>query len=122
MESPAPMTGLSLPPIEFSQPQRGALLPALYVSLASLNAFDAYATSRGIALGAAESNPMMKAVAGSPAGVWAVKTSVTAGSIVVAERLWRQHHRPQAIAVMLISNGMMAFVAARNASVLHQQQ
>lgn len=121
-EPPAPMTVWSVPPIEFGQPERGALLPGLYVSLASLNAIDAYTTSRGIALGAAESNPMMRAVAGSPAGVWAVKGGVTAGSIVIAERLWHRNHKPQAIALMLISNGMMAVVTARNARVLRQQR
>src|SRR5436190_8639751 len=57
-ELPAAVTDWSLPPIQLSQATRGALLPSLYASLAALNAFDAYATTRGIALGASESNPM----------------------------------------------------------------
>jgi hypothetical protein len=97
---------------------RGALLPALYVSLAGLNVFDAYSTSKGLALGATEQNPLLKGIAGSPAAMWAVKGGATAVSIYMAERLWRKHRRAEAIAVMVISNGMMAAVAARNSAVL----
>jgi len=37
------------------------------------------------------------------------------GAIYAAEQLWRQHHRGQAIAIMVASNGVMAIVAAHNA-------
>jgi hypothetical protein len=102
------------------RPSRGALLPSLYVSLAGLNAFDAYSTMKGIGRGASEANPLMSGVAGNAAALWAVKGGVTAGSIVLAERLWRQNRKAAAIAVMVASNGVMATVAARNASVLRQ--
>ena len=108
----------TLPPVRFGEPRRGALLPVLYVSLAGLNAYDAYSTTKGVSSGARESNPLMRGAAGSPAAIWAIKAGVTSASIVVAERLWRTHKRPQAIGVMIISNGLMAAVAARNASVL----
>jgi hypothetical protein len=101
--------------------RRGALLPTLYVSLAGLNAVDAYTTTKGLSMGATEANPLLKTIAGNQAAFWALKGGVTAGSIVVAERLWRKHRRVEAIAVMVISNGMMAAVAARNVGVLRQQ-
>lgn len=110
----------SLAPVHLGGAKRGALLPVLYLSLAGLNAFDAHSTTRGVAGGATEANPLMRSVAGSPAAIWAVKGGVTIASITVAERLWRQHRRGSAIAVMVISNGMMAVVAARNASVIRQ--
>jgi hypothetical protein len=111
-----------LRPVEFKPATRGGALPVLYVSLAALNALDAYTTSKGLSLGASESNPMMRVVAGNQAMLWAVKGSATTGSIVVAERLWRSHHKGGAVAVMLVTNGMLAVVSARNAGVLGQQR
>jgi hypothetical protein len=111
----------SLAPVQFGGARRGSLLPALYVSLAGLNAFDAYSTSKGLGRGAAEANPLMRTVAGNPTMVWVVKAGVTGASVAMAERLWRKNKRAQAVAVMVISNGMMAAVAARNASVLRKQ-
>jgi len=114
-------TDASLPAIHFGQPTRPGLLPALYVSLAGLHAVDAYTTSKGLSQGAVESNPMMRGVAGNRAMLWAVKGGATAGSIVIAERLWKNNKKGQAIAVMLATNGMMAAVSVRNASVLSQR-
>jgi hypothetical protein len=111
----------SLPPVQIGgRSNSRGVLPALYLSLAGLNAFDAYSTTRGLAGGATESNPLMKPMAGNPAVLWAVKGAVTATSIVMAERLWKSNRKAQAVAVMVISNGMMAMVAARNASVLRK--
>jgi hypothetical protein len=116
---------LNTPGSLFSTPEtrkRGGLLPALYVSLAGLNAFDAYTTSKGIALGARESNGLMRGAAGSPAAMWAIKGGVTAGSILVSERLWRSGHKVQALATMVATNALMAAVGARNGSVLANQR
>lgn len=99
-------------------PKRGGLLPALYVGLAGLNVYDAYSTSNGLSSGAREANPMMKGIAGNSAALWAVKGGVTAASIAVAERLWRHNRRAAAITTMVISNGMMAIVAANNARAI----
>ena len=112
----------SLPAVRFGRESRGSLLPSLYVSLAGLNAFDAYTTSKGLSMGASESNPMMRTVVGNQGALWAVKGGVTASSIFIAERLWKKNHKGQAIAVMVVTNGMMAAVSARNASVLRQQR
>ena len=107
----------SRPPVKAGL-RRGAALPMLYVSLTGLNAYDAYSTTSGISKGASESNPLMRGAARNPAAIWAIKAGVTAGTITMAERLWRSDKRVQAVTVMIISNGMMAAVAARNASVL----
>ena len=69
-----------------------------------------------------ESNALMSGLAGKPAAFCVIKGGVTTVSIVVAERLWRQHRRAEAIATMVISNGIMAAVAARNTRVLRAQQ
>lgn len=108
----APATGSS----------RGALLPSLYVSLAGLNLYDAYTTHVGLSQGAVESNPATRGLVGNSTAFLVVKGAATASSIFLAERLWRQHHRGQALAVMVISNGMMAAVAAHNNSVLRGAQ
>lgn len=116
-------TDWSLKPVRVGASQaasRGGLLPALYVSLAGLNVFDAYTTRTGLSRGAVESNPVLHGVAGNSAALFAVKGGTTAASIFFAERLWRQHRRAEAIAVMVVSNGIMAGVAGRNASILRQ--
>ncbi len=125
---PIELTAPVMLPFERQQPAfsaparsrvRGTLLPSLYVSLAGLNAFDAYTTTVGVSTGATEANPVMRGVAGNPAAMWAVKGGVTAASIYMAERLWKKNRKVEAITVMAITNGMMAVVAARNAAVLN---
>jgi hypothetical protein len=56
----------SLPPVKFGSESRGALLPSLYVSLATLNAYGAYSTTKGLSLGAVEGNVVMRNLAGRP--------------------------------------------------------
>jgi hypothetical protein len=112
----------SLAPVKFGRESRGALLPSLYVSLAALNAFDAYSTTKGLSLGAAEANPMMRGVANRPAMLWAVKGGVTAGSVYIAERLWKNNNKVGAVVVMVATNSMMATIAARNSSVIRSQR
>jgi len=112
---------VSAPPGEIA-PTRGAVLPALYASYAVLHAYDGYATIAGLQRGAREANPVMSRIAGKPGAVWAIKGGVAAASILVAERLWKRDHRAQAIATMVLSNGIMAVVAARNAALLRGQR
>lgn len=113
-------TDWSLPATRLgSQPaKRGALLPMLYLSLAALNAYDAHSTTTGLSHGAVEANPTMRGVVGSPVALLAVKGVATASTVLVAEHLWKTHRKGQAVAVMLISNGLMAAVAAHNAHVV----
>ena len=67
-------------------------------------------------------NPLMRSILGSRAAFIGLKVAMTVGPIIVAERMWRDHRRGSAIALMAISNGMMALVAARNASVIASTQ
>jgi hypothetical protein len=93
---------------------RPVALPVFYASFVGLELYDGYSTSRGLALGAAESNPFVRWAVEHPLSLWAMKGAAAAGSIYMAERLWRHGHRRQAIAVMIVSNAFMGFVAARN--------
>jgi len=108
------------PRIEITQPQvtRPSALPAMYVSLAGLQAFDGYATIRGVRAGATEMNPLVGGLASQPAAFWTVKAVSTATTIYFAEQLWRQNRRGQAIMTMIVANAVMGVVAARNTSVL----
>jgi hypothetical protein len=97
---------------------RGPVLPALYGSLIILQAYDGYSTNRGLRNGAVESNALMASLAKHPASLWAVKGGAAFVSIYMAERLWRQHRRGQALAVMVVSNALMVGVASSNAAIV----
>lgn len=99
-----------------------APLPALYVSYAALQVFDVYSTRKALGLGAREANPLMQHVVGNQAAFWAVKASATIGTMAAAERLWRKNHKAAAIAVLVVSNGIAAVVAAHNVGVLRRQR
>jgi len=101
---------------------RGPALPSLYATLIGLQAYDGYSTNRGLKNGASEANAVFGPLSRNPAAVWAVKGGTAFASIYVAERLWRKHRRGQAIAVMVVSNGVMAAVAANNAAILRGQR
>lgn len=102
-----------------SQPAvRGAVLPMLYGTLAGLQAYDAFSTMKGAQLGASEGNPVVAGVATNAGAMWAMKAGATMASIYAAEGLWRRHRRAEAIFTMVAVNGMMAAVAAHNASVV----
>lgn len=99
---------------------RPALLPALYVSYAALQAYDLYSTRQGLGRGAQESNPLMQGVVGNPGAFLALKAGVAAGTILAAERLWKHDKKAAAIGVMIASNLVTAVVASRNAGTLRQ--
>jgi hypothetical protein len=101
--------------------ERGPVLAPMYASLIGLQAYDGYSTNRGLQNGATESNAAIGAVSRHPAAVWAAKGATAFASIYVAERLWRQHRRGQAIVLMVVSNGIMAAVAANNAAIVRRQ-
>jgi hypothetical protein len=108
-------TDWSLRPIQFGHESRPAALPALYVGYAALQVYDVYSTLTALKSGGAEGNPLLTGIAGNPPALIGVKAGMTGASIFVAERLWRSHHRTQAVAFMVASNGVMAIVAAHNA-------
>jgi hypothetical protein len=97
---------------------RGPVLPVLYGTFAGLQVYDGWSTLKGTTGGASEGNPLLAGVASNSGAVWAVKAGSTLASIWIAESLWRRHHRTEAIVLMIVANGAMATVAARNASVI----
>ena len=62
----------------------------------------------------------MQGAAGDSGGMLALKASATVGTIIAAERLWKNNNKMGAIAVLVASNSVAAIVAARNASTLRQ--
>jgi hypothetical protein len=100
---------------------RGPVLLSMYAGFVGLQAYDGYSTNRGVTNGASESNALLRVVTKNPAAVWAVKGGATFASLYVAERLWRNHRRGQAIALMAVSNGVMAAVAVNNARIVGRQ-
>ena len=113
-------------PLKLVAPKSGSItgraaLTSLYAGLAGLQAYDVYSTTQAIKLGAVEMNPLMRGSVGNRAAFIGLKVAMTAGPIAVAERMWREHRPLAAIAVMAVSNGMMAFVATHNAGVIAQQ-
>lgn len=118
----APAGGLWHTPVQWDPPTRGGVLPSLYVGLVGLEAYDGYSTTRGLKHGAIESNMLLRRLAGNQTALWAVKGGATFVSIYMAERLWRQNRRGRAVALMVITNGLMAAVALNNASVLRSQK
>jgi hypothetical protein len=99
---------------------RPAVLPALYASYAALQAYDVYSTRQALARGAREANPLMQGVVGRPGAFVALKAGVAAGTILAAERLWKNDKKAAAIGVMVASNLVATVVASRNARTLRQ--
>ena len=104
---------------DFSRSRRPSILPALYVGSALLQGYDAYSTMKALKLGAVEANPLMKSATGNPMLFIGIKAAVATTSIMAAEKMWKNHNRLGAIVVMVASNGLMAVVAAHNASVIN---
>lgn len=100
---------------------RPRILPVLYVSFVGLEAYDGYSTITGTAGGATETNPLLGRFTDNSYAIWAVKGGVSVALIYAAEQLWRRHHRGEAVAVMIISNGLMAGAAARNGWIKRAQ-
>jgi hypothetical protein len=98
---------------EDGAPRRPSLLLPLYGSFALLQAMDAHSTVRAVRGGAVERNPLLAPVGDSPAALFALKAATTAGTIVLAERLWRRHP-VGAVLVMVAVNGAYAAIVASN--------
>ena len=112
---------ISAPRFSFAENRREtrpSILSSLYVTSAALQAWDVYSTMTALRMGAVESNPLMQTAVKNPAVFIALKSSVTMASIFASERLWKEHHRVAAVALMVASNGLMAAVAANNSAVL----
>ena len=95
---------------------RPAALVPLYVSFASLQAFDIDSTRKALNRGGLEANPIMRGVVGSPAAFIALKAAMTGATIASNETLWKRN-RAAAVLMMVAMNGAYAAVVAHNYSV-----
>ena len=120
-EAAAPAPLQALPLIHYVAPKRPTLLPALYAGYAALQGYDLYSTTKALKNGAREANPFMQNVVANPAMFWTVKALTTVGPMMAAESMWKRN-KIGAIVMMAASNGVMAAVAAHNASVLRRQE
>ncbi len=110
---PRPSADLVSPREVVLTQRRPAVITGMYVSLAGLNALDLYSTSRALANGAREANPIVAAGNGNIGASLVIKTAATGASIYFVEKLWRKT-RAGAIATALVVNGATAAVVARN--------
>jgi hypothetical protein len=101
---------------------RPGLLVGMYVGSVALHSYDAYSTLTGISANATETNPIVRGMVAHPAVFVAAKGALAVATIAVADQLWRSGHPRRAIALMVVSNGLMALVAAHNAAALHAQR
>jgi hypothetical protein len=113
----APRIVITIPDRTPATVRPAALLP-MYVGLTGLQAYDGYSTLRGVSRGASEQNPLVGGLSKQPAAFLTLKAVSTLTTIYAAEQLWRQHHKTQAIATLVVANVTMGIVAARNASML----
>jgi hypothetical protein len=97
-------------------------LRTMYGSLAILQVYDVYSTKKALASGAVERNPLLQGTVANRAAFIGLKVAMTAGPVYEAEKLWRNHHRLGAIALMAASNGIMMGVAAHNASIIRKAE
>ena len=111
--SPRPLPGPDSRQRREDQGRPSALLP-LYASLGVLQALDVHSTSRGLAAGGREVNPVMGSVVGNRAAFIGVKAVTTAGVVWASERLWRKQNRKAAVVLTALTNIGLAAVVAHN--------
>lgn len=109
------------PVLETRRSRNRVGLTALSVTSAALQGLDAYTTLTAINRGAVEANPLMRGAVRNPAVLMAVKSSMTAATIYAAQRLWPRN-KAAAVALLAVSNGVMATVVAHNMSVIQQMR
>jgi hypothetical protein len=107
------MEPASLIRLEPAPAKRPMILPALYVSLGAVQAWDVYSTSAALKAGAIERNPLVTPIAGNSAGMIAMKVATAGATVYFAERLWKKN-RVAAIVMMAGINGATAAIAMRN--------
>lgn len=89
----------------------------MYASFAALEGLDYVTTRRALSSGAGrEANPVMQPFAANGLAFFAIKAASAAGTVWVAERLWREHPR-RALLLMGAANAAAAAVVANNARV-----
>ena len=97
--------------------KRPTMLPTMYATQVALQALDVHSTYSAINRGGVEANPLMQGVVQNKGAMMAVKAGVAAGTIFLAERMWKRGNRVGAIATMLVANSVTALVVANNYKV-----
>ena len=93
--------------------ERPAILPALYVALGAVQAWDVYSTRAALAAGAREANPTAAPFAQSAGSMLGLKAATTASTIFFAERMWKKN-KVGAIVMLVAVNGATAAVSMHN--------
>ena len=88
-------------------------LTALHVSFGALQVLDMFSTMRGINAGLREASPLMRAVAGRPAAMMAVKLGSGATTILLTRRMARKN-RLASIVTMAALNSAYSVIVVRN--------
>ena len=94
-------------------PRRPRALVPLYLSFGTLQILDTHSTSRALAAGGSEANPLLKGIVENEVGLLAVKAAGTAGVIYASEKLWKKN-KAAAIVFMVAANSAMAWVVQNN--------
>lgn len=89
------------------------VLGSLYASTIILQGLDVHSTLSAISQGGVEANPMVAPVTSHPIAFVAMKSALTATSLVAAHRL-AGHNKMAAIALLAGINSAYAFVVAHN--------
>jgi len=113
-ESAAPVVESQQIPDTSPAADRPLALMPLYLSFTALQMFDARSTVLAVNRGARELNPLVRWFDGDPIAITALKLGTTAGTIVLAEKLWRSHNRTAAVLSMVAINSTYAIVVAHN--------
>ena len=93
--------------------KRPGLLPALYVTLGAVQAWDVYSTSLALKAGAREANATAAPFTSSMGSMFGLKAATMAGTILCAEKMWKKN-RVGAVVLMAAINGATAAVAMHN--------
>lgn len=92
----------------------------LYYGYAVLQMTDAATTLVSVNRGAREANPLLQNAAGSPAAMIGIKAATIAGTILMLEKV-RKDHPVVATASLIAINATLAVVAVNNVSVVTRQ-
>jgi hypothetical protein len=117
-EPPVPLVARGAPAAIAAAPraERPAILLPLYTAFIALQALDVHSTLRAPQFGGREANPVVGGMLGSPAALVATKAGVSAGIVLVSERLWRRN-RAASIVTMAALNGLYTTIVARNYAI-----
>jgi len=107
--------GVSKAPVDQAR-QPSAFFLSMYFTFGTLQTIDAYTTIRGLRYNGRELNPIVQAVQENPAGVIALKSAATFGTVFVTEKLKKRNKVVAALTVSAVNSAYL-WVAAHNVRV-----